>query len=275
MHPFFLPAPGRTLCCVYYPPLASVATCGSVLYVPAFAEEMHKARRMVAEQARRLARQGFGVLVLDPTGCGDSSGDFGDARWDLWLEDCRLALHWLNQNAGGPSVLWGLRLGAMLALEVAHRHSDRVRAVLLWQPITNGSHYLTELLRIKVGGEMIGGRKTSVGQLRQTLSAGEAVEIGGYSIASDLARALDGRSLSMFATPGLGAAWLELVPDITSSIAPASQRTIADIVTAGMDIAVEPVPGNPFWLWDAQDITECPELLARTDKVVDVMLTQL
>jgi len=230
---------------------------------------------MAAVQARRHAQRGLGVLVLDPTGCGDTSGDFGDARWELWLEDCRLGLEWLHHQAPGPVFVWGLRLGALLGLEVAQRHSDRVRAAIMWQPITSGSHYLTELLRIKVAVEMIGGRKTSVTELRQALSAGSPIELGGYCIAPQLADALEARSLSTFAVPRLTAAWLELVPDIASSIAPASQRIIDALANAGMDVTGESVPGQPFWQWDAQDITECPELLSRTDKVVDVILTRL
>jgi exosortase A-associated hydrolase 2 len=249
--------------------------CGSVLYVPPFAEEMHKARRMAAVQARRLAARGFGVLVLDPTGCGDSSGDFGDARWELWLDDCHLGLEWLHHQAPAPALVWGLRLGALLALEVAQHHRDRVRAVIMWQPITSGAQYLTELLRIKVGGEIIAGRAASVTQLRQALSAAEPVEIGGYCIAPELAEALEARSISTPTVRGLAAAWLELVPEIASSIAPASQRAINALTNAGMNVTAETVPGEPFWQWDAQDITECPELLARTDKAVDVVLTRV
>ena len=54
---------------------------GLVVHAPAFAEEMNKSRRMVALQARALAEDGLAVLLVDPLGCGDSPGDFGDATW--------------------------------------------------------------------------------------------------------------------------------------------------------------------------------------------------
>ena len=38
---------------------------GALLYLHPFAEEMNKARRMAALQARRLAAEGWGVLQLD------------------------------------------------------------------------------------------------------------------------------------------------------------------------------------------------------------------
>ena len=48
---------------------------------------MNKSRRMAALQARAFAEMGFGVLQIDLFGCGDSSGDFSDARWDIWKQD--------------------------------------------------------------------------------------------------------------------------------------------------------------------------------------------
>ena len=59
----------------------AVAMCNDVLkdgkdpQVKAWAEEMNKARRMAALQARLLAENGYAVLQIDLHGCGDSSGD--------------------------------------------------------------------------------------------------------------------------------------------------------------------------------------------------------
>ena len=84
---FFLEsARGRHLAVLHSPP-AGVPPRTAILHVQAFAEEMNKARRMVALQSRALAGDGHAVLVLDLTGCGDASGDFGDATWEAWLAD--------------------------------------------------------------------------------------------------------------------------------------------------------------------------------------------
>ncbi len=69
---------------------------GAVVYVHPFAEEMNKSRRMAALQSRALAAAGFAVLQIDLLGCGDSSGDFGDASWDEWIDDVLLAVRWLR-----------------------------------------------------------------------------------------------------------------------------------------------------------------------------------
>jgi len=77
--PFFLPASRGERFCIFHP--AAGALRGAVLYLHPFAEEMNKSRRMAALQSRMLAARGIAVLQIDLFGCGDSSGDFGDASW--------------------------------------------------------------------------------------------------------------------------------------------------------------------------------------------------
>jgi hypothetical protein len=45
---------------------------------------MNKSRRAVAVASREFARDGWSVLQIDFSGCGDSSGDFSGARWEAW-----------------------------------------------------------------------------------------------------------------------------------------------------------------------------------------------
>ena len=98
MQPFFLEGRGGPLFALYHPPLAGEPRA-IVVHCPAFAEEMNKSRRMVALQARAFVEQGLGTLVFDLFGTGDSAGDFGDATWDGWLADVRVALD-LSRNGG-------------------------------------------------------------------------------------------------------------------------------------------------------------------------------
>ena len=79
--PFFLPSGDGQRFCLYHPAVNAqgVAPLGHVVYVHPFGEEMNKSRRMATLQARALAQAGFSVLQVDLLGCGDSSGDFGDA----------------------------------------------------------------------------------------------------------------------------------------------------------------------------------------------------
>jgi len=268
MRPFFMTLPGRTLFCAYHPSRTASAR-GAVLYVPAFAEEMHKSRRMASVLARRLANRGVAVLIVDLTGSGDSSGDFGDARWDLWLEDIRAGLQWLQARTEGPSLLWSLRLGALLAADAAREFRDSVRALVMWQPVIDGKEYLTQLLRLTVARDMAAGRPTGVQTLRQVLARGTAVEIGGYALNPSLAAALDSKSLPALGVRGLRAGWLEVVSDPDRLMPPAAANAIAALTAAGMDVYGEAVVGEQFWHWNTSDITECPELLDRTTTFVD------
>ena len=131
---FFLQGCVGRLCAIYYHPLKSHFYGRNVLHVPAFAEEMNKSRRMVALQANALARAGIGVLIVDLTGTGDSEGDFGQAGWDIWIDDLAIAARWLQDNGGETLTLWGLRLGCLLAIEYAQRYPQGVDGLIYWQP---------------------------------------------------------------------------------------------------------------------------------------------
>src|SRR5437763_12894742 len=113
--PFFLRTGTGQRFCLFHSPAA--ACRGAVLYVHPFAEEMNRSRRMAALQARALSALGYGVLQIDLYGCGDSSGDFGDARWGLRKQDLAAGAAWLHQRLYQPITLWGLRLGALLAID--------------------------------------------------------------------------------------------------------------------------------------------------------------
>ena len=181
----FLQGPSGPLFSIYYPANPEIRTQGAVLYIHPFAEEMNKSRRMAALQARRFADAGFAVLLPDMHGCGDSSGDFVDARWELWLDDLQHHLRWLQQQISAPVYLWGLRSGALLATELAQQCSPK--GLLLWQPVSNGSQFLTQFLRLRIAAAMMGGAKETTAQLREIFKSGKTLEIAGYEIAPELA----------------------------------------------------------------------------------------
>ena len=262
--PFFLDGAVGQRFCLYHPPAG--ACRGAVLYVHPFGEEMNKARRMAALQARALAALGYGVLLLDLHGCGDSSGDFGEARWDAWRQDVALGCDWLRKETGAPVSLWGLRLGALLALDHARTApADALERVVLWQPVPSGALYLTQFLRLRVAGEMLGeGKEKSGGTdaLRAALRAGETLEIAGYDLAPDLAAALETLDASALAVTGCPVHWLEIVAAAERPLPPAAARVTRAWEQAGADVRVQTVAGQAFWA--TQEITECQALLDAT-----------
>jgi exosortase A-associated hydrolase 2 len=261
---FFLPtAPGQRFCVLHTPPDGREPRF-AIVYLHAFAEEMNKSRRMAALQARRLAAEGAAVLHVDLFGCGDSSGEFGEARWDIWRRDVRAAAGWLSQRYRVPLTLWGLRLGAALAAEAAQDASLGVDRLLLWQPITHGGHFLSQFLRLRVASEMLtsGAANTAVRELVEALRRGEAPEIVGYELNATLASAIEQLNLEQLRPLARRVDWLEVAGDRNLPIRPASRRVLEAWEGAGLRIDSTQAVGDSFW--STMDITECPELLELT-----------
>lgn len=261
IEPFLLDSPRGPLFCIYVSP-ADQAPKGAVLYLHPFAEEMHKSRRMVALQARAMAAQGYAVLQIDLTGCGDSAGDFSDASWSVWLDDANLGHAWLAEKTAQPITLWGLRTGALLAADLAQQLQG-IRSLLLWQPVSDGSLFLNQFLRIKLASEMLaeGQSKSGTKDLLAQLEAGQGVEVGGNMLSPAMARELGSIKLASM-TPACPVSWLEVGAQASTSVTPASQRIVDAWHAAGVSLQTQTIQGDPFWA--TQEITECPALIDAT-----------
>lgn len=256
---FFLPAAaaGQRFC-LFHQPAAQVPWRGAVVYVHPFAEEMNKSRRMAALQARALAFAGYAVLQIDLHGCGDSSGDFGDATWESWIEDVRLACDWLHQRSDAALWLWGLRTGCLLASAAASR-VDRPNKLLLWQPVLSGKQFLQQFLRLKLAGEMLGGEgKGLMDRLRQQLAQGESVEVAGYLLSPGLANGLEQAEL-LPAAQSSRIEWIELSGKLDGRLSPLADARIEKWRSAGFAARGRLIHGPAFW--QTAEIAECPALL--------------
>lgn len=194
--PFFLDTPDGRLFAVYHEPLGGIPLRGNVLIVPPFNEEMNRCRSMVTLQAQAYARIGLGTLVVDLFGTGESDGQYGDARWSIWIENIRAAVAWLQREAGGCAVLQGIRLGVPLALD-AVAQGVAVPLVVAWQPVVDGKVYFTQFLRIRLAANMdrTDLPKETTSTMRALLAAGSSVEVAGYEVHSELAGAIERISL--------------------------------------------------------------------------------
>lgn len=258
--PFFLETPAGPRFCILHCPRADGAVRGVLLYLHPFAEEMNKSRRMVAHAARSYAARGMAVLCLDLKGCGDSVGDFADASWDDWLQDAEAAMVWLRERYSAPIGVWGLRVGALLAAELAER--EHLQFLLLWQPVVSGEQYLTQFLRLKLAGDMLaeGGAGNSTSQMWTQLEAGESLEIAGYGLSPGLALPLRQRKLSLYAYGDVVLDWVELLPAADRNISPAVQKQVQSWRDAGAQVHLSSVVGAAYW--STQEITDVPELWA-------------
>ncbi len=274
---FYLPAGegrgGQRYC--RFHAAADAQALGSMLYVHPFAEEMNKSRRMAALQARALAEAGFNVLQLDLLGCGDSSGDFGDATWQDWVGDVMQGCNWLQSHgrnlphgattANAPSLwLWGLRAGCLLAVDAAKQLGAPCN-FLFWQPPSSGKPLLQQFLRLKMAADMLGGQAKGVMEsMRRQLVRGASVEIAGYMLSAELA---SGMEQALLSPPdeqihARRLEWLDLSTREDAGLSPAATKTIDQWKQAGYAARSHIVHGPSFW--QTTEIEDAPALLAAT-----------
>jgi len=264
---FFLEHRGRQCLTVFHAPATGIQARSAVLHVHAFAEEMNKARRMIALQARALAQAGHAVLLLDLMGCGDSSGEFGDAGWDDWIADVLAGCDWLRQRVSAPLWLWGLRAGCLLSAAAAAQLTPAAEGLLLWQPPASGQMLLNQFLRLKAAGNLAEGQaKAAMDDVRQRLAQGQAVEIAGYTMSAALADGMAKAAVAPPRAPG-HLIWLELTTRAEAGLSPAADKTLGAWRAAGWLTDSAVVNGPAFW--QTTEIEDAPALLAATASAMD------
>lgn len=270
--PFFLQVEASALghrFALHHAPQQGAAR-GLVVHVHPFAEEMNKSRRMAALQSRAMAAEGFAVLQIDLMGCGDSAGDFGDATWAHWVTDVVHAVGWLRQRHGGenpgatspPLWLWGHRAGALLAVQAAQQLGVACD-LLLWQPATAGKTVLQQFLRLKVAGELLGGQtKAAMERMRGALSAGQAVEVAGYTLHPALCQGLEQATLLPPTVPAGRVEWFEISPQDDAVLSPAAASHGERWAHDGWAVRTHLIKGPAFW--QTTEIEDAPDLIDAT-----------
>jgi len=266
---FFLKTESGDRFCLYHVPHPNKECHGVFIYVHPFGDEMNKSRRMVALQARAFAAMGFGVLQMDLFGCGDSHGEFGNASWDIWKQDLGIARSWLENRTTAPISLWGLRLGALLALDFARSSAQMIDKIILWQPVISGELFLTQFLRLRLANEMLAGgleKTTGTQAMRSSLAVGERFEVAGYELTSELAAAIDGLRAIKLIVSKVPVHWFETVSESGRTMPPAGTKVVRAWEKEGSNLHVHLVPCLPFWA--TQEISECPELISATARIL-------
>jgi exosortase A-associated hydrolase 2 len=264
LDPFFLDGPRGRLFAIRRAP-GRPGRGREVLLVPPFAEEMNRSRRMLALQMAAFAVRGVGSLLVDPSGTGDSEGDFAEATWEGWRLDMLAAADWLGRRSDGPIAMLGLRLSCFLALAIARGGAIPLDRLILWQPVLSGETAMTQMLRLRLAGEMAvaGDAKLTTKELRSRLAAGEVVEVAGYPLSGTLVDAIDHlRLVDMVPPPGPRVDWIEVIQDSGVGIGPAASAVLERWRAAGCDVRPRTVAGEPFW--SLQETATIPALVAAT-----------
>lgn len=261
LDPAFLEGQCGRIHCTFFRPRASAPT--GLLFLPPFAEEMNKSRRMMARLGHALVGQGRIMALPDPFGTGDSEGDFGAAGWAAWQADAVTAAQALIDRGVERLVVGGLRTGALLALDTLDRLPLAPERLLFWQPVTSGRQFLTQFLRLRLAASMAGGERESTGDLRARLAAGEPLEIAGYELSPALAEALDGLDAKALLPPAdIPVDWFEVSGAEEPRISPAAARVADAWRETGCRVRQEAIAGDPFWT--TQEIVDVPDLVERS-----------
>lgn len=250
VEPFFLDAPEGRIFAVYHRPRNPEKIRGHVLCVPPFNEEMNRSRSMMTLLAQALAGFGFGTLIVDLYGTGDSEGEYSDARWAIWLDDIRAASRWLMQRPGGISAILGVRLGAVLAAQIHAEWGMPGVALVLWQPVLDGKVHLTQFFRVRMAAQLDRAElpRETTASMRQQLATGQTVEVAGYEIHPELAKAIDEVRLTRYPlVKGSRVLWLENAGQNQKEISPASKNALLAWETDGVTVDAVAYSGPAFW----------------------------
>jgi exosortase A-associated hydrolase 2 len=247
--PHFLDTSGGRVFAVHHRPDGTAR--GQVLCVPPFNEEANRCRSLFTRQAQVWADElGFGTLVVDLFGTGDSDGGHVDARWPLWLANLRAAHDWLARREGQARVIWGTRLGALLATELHRALPGPAPALLLWQPVIDGSVHLTQFLRVRMAAQLDRPQlaKETTKSMREQLASGQPLEVAGYELHPDLASAIDrARMADRAPASGTRVLWLEAAQGEPPEIGAPSRAVVDRWLAEGVTVVTQTHGGALYW----------------------------
>ena len=95
------------------------------VFLPGYASDMEGTKALALDAF--AGERGAGLLRLDYSGTGSSPGRFEEGTLALWLED---ALAAVDRLTDGPIVLIGSSMGGWIALHLALRRPERIRALV-------------------------------------------------------------------------------------------------------------------------------------------------
>ena len=220
------------------------------LFVPPFAEEANRVRRMCHIQSMMLAARGASAIVFDFYGTGDSEGDFGDADWKTWSSDLAFMMQWAAFQEDVRLNLVAIRTGALLltdSLSVAPEQN--IDTIVLWQPCVSGSTYFRQFLRLQIAARIAEHDKSSLSteEMLAMLDDDQPVEVSGYTVSPQLANGLIQSRIVDLHADELRVHWYEIVLTEESRVAVASRKVISELRDRGARIETRRVVGDQFW----------------------------
>ena len=184
--PKFLTGTAGRLFAVEISPGAGPRNERGLLVIPPFAEEMNRCRPMMARAAADFAASDATALLLDLHGTGDSEGDFREATVRQWRSDIRTGTTWLADRGCRRLDVLAVRAGALLPASDAFDPRLDLGRLALWQPYQSGQLAISQFLRLRAVGAVVGTAPRENTGLRQAMCESGYLEVAGYEVTSEL-----------------------------------------------------------------------------------------
>jgi len=97
----------------------------TLVFLPGYASDMEGAKALALDAFAE--ERGLAMLRFDYSGTGSSGGRFEDGTLEHWLDE---ALAVVDQLSDGPLIVIGSSMGGWIALHVAQRRPERVKALV-------------------------------------------------------------------------------------------------------------------------------------------------
>ena len=256
---YFNGSKGRSLLGFLHSPISPKTNIG-IVYCHPFADEQTLSHRIVVNTARTFAELGIPVLRFDMSGCGDSEGNLEEVLISDWKEDITRAIKILkNKTDVKDYALWGLRLGAGLALLHEERYKE-ASFMILWQPVINFSEYIKRFVRRESTLQISENIKTtSAASFNNELEEKGVVDIIGYPISKKLYEnflEIDNKPLKLSQVCNILLCSISLMDRPSFSV----KRYYENFKSMGVNVQfshfkVEPF-WNQYWRWYCQEVTD-------------------
>jgi exosortase A-associated hydrolase 2 len=141
--------------------------------------------------------------------------------------------------------------------------------LLFWQPVVSGKRFVQQFLRLKLATQLFGGddrERQGTEQLRQQLTRGESIEIGGYNLSPALALAIERSELSPPKMPA-HVAWFEILGGPDVSVSAALRSRVQAWQASGVSVDARAIEGPAFW--QTPELAACPGLIMASVSAVE------
>ena len=235
----------------------------AVIFVPPFAEEMNRSRRMYVLCARLLAGIGIDCVCFDYAGTGDSEGKWGSFSIVDWQENLKDVYQSVCQTGISDISLIGVRFAA---LQIAHTLAAaelKINKCVLWDPIESGETYMRQLIRMKIAAAMAEeSKKISTKDVLAEVEEQGSIEIGGYLLTDTMINTINELSLSGTIDKLIAATdlhWMTLSRVNREGAATTPACVPKDLVDK---LSMHLIRDTKFWM--QQEVTISPLLLRST-----------